>query len=154
MLYGGTMLRPHEMYWNDKQLGFGRMAVRGAGGWIMHRRLNVWTVAIILVVSGGADAWAADDCKPIRFDANRVSATIHGEAPPEDVVCYTLTTGRGQRAALKVTAGRNTIFSIEGLVDARNAYDFTTEQKTYRILVGQLLRAVAPEAFAISVSVR
>jgi hypothetical protein len=116
--------------------------------------LRIWAVAIVLIVSGGADAWAAGDCKPIRFETDRLSTTIHGEAPPEDVVCYTLATNRGQRATLKVIAGRNTIFSIDGLVDARNAYDFTTEQKTYRIRVGQLMRAVAPESFAISVSVR
>ena len=120
----------------------------------MHMGLSIWAAVIMLVVSGVADAWAAGDCKPIRFETGRFSTTIHGEAPPDDVVCYTLATGRGQHAALKVIAGRNTIFSIEGLVDARDAYDFTTEQKTYRILVGQLMRAVAPESFAISVSVR
>lgn len=120
----------------------------------MHMSLRIWATAIILVVSGGADAWAAGDCKPIRFEAGRSSTSIRGEAPPDDVVCYSLATGRGQRAALKVTAGRNTIFSIEGLVDARDDYEFTTEQKTYLIRVGQLMRAVAPEAFAISISVR
>jgi hypothetical protein len=122
----------------------------------MHMGLSIWAAAIILVVSGRANAWAAGDCKPIRFETNSFSTIHRGEAPPEDedVVCYTLATGRGQRAALKVIAGRNTIFSIEGLVDARDVYDFTTEQKTYRIRVGQLMRAVAPEAFAISVSVR
>jgi hypothetical protein len=120
----------------------------------MHMGLSIWAAAIILIVSGGADAWAAGDCKPIRFETNSFSTILRGEAPPEDVVCYTLATGRGQRAALKVIAGRNTIFSIEGLVDSRDVYDFTTEQKTYRIRVGQLMRAVAPEAFAISVFVR
>ena len=115
---------------------------------------TILAAAATLVVSGGSGAWAAGACAPIRLDAGRFSTTILGVAPAEDMVCYSMATGQGQRAALRVLSGRNTAITVEGEADARTAHDFTTERETYRILVFQLLRAAAPEAFAISVSVR
>ncbi|MEL6317634.1 MAG: hypothetical protein AAFR16_08370 [Pseudomonadota bacterium] len=101
----------------------------------------------------GSGAAHAQQCKAIKFAPGTVSAEVRGVAPAEGVRCYTLRTGAGQTAALRVTEGRNTAFSIEGLVDARDAYTFRTEAKTYRILVLQVLRAAAGERFRMTVRV-
>ena len=110
------------------------------------------TAAIMLALPLAALAKPA--CKPIQFAHGASSTTIHGTAPAEDTVCFTLATGKGQTANLKVTSGTNTVFGIDGLVDAQDSYHFTTEHKTYEIDVGQLERSVTPEAFAIDVSVQ
>ena len=110
------------------------------------------SAAILLTLPLAATAKTA--CKPIQFAHGASSTTIHGTAPAEDTVCFTLATAKGQTATLKVAAGANTIFGIDGLVDAQDSYHFTTEHKTYEIDVGQLERSVTPEAFAIDVSVK
>ena len=117
-------------------------------------RLGLVAAGIAAGASGFSRAHADGPCTQIRFETGQSSSTIRGLAPAGDVVCYTMATGRGQTAVLKVISGNNTIFAIDGLVDARDDYSFRTERKTYRILVGQLMRAVSPQAFAISVSVR
>jgi hypothetical protein len=45
------------------------------------------------------------------------------------------------------------IFTVAGLVDAVDRYEFTTGQKTYEIEVGQLMRAVVGAPFRIRVGV-
>ncbi len=111
-------------------------------------------LAAAFLLAWAPAALAKPACKPIQFAHGASSATIHGTAPADDTVCYTLATGKGQTADLKVTSGSNTVFGIDGLVDAQESYHFTTERKTYEIDVGQLERSVTPEAFAIDVSVR
>jgi hypothetical protein len=49
--------------------------------------------------------------------------------------------------------GRNVMFSIDGVVDGQHRYRFTTEKKTYRVIVGQLMRAVQSEPFTLFVSI-
>jgi len=107
-----------------------------------------------VALCGAPMARAADACKPIRFEPGHNSMTLRGSAPANDVVCYEMKTGPGQTATLKVVSGDNTIFSIDGMVDAQDSYSFKTEKRTYRVHVGQLMRAEAPEAFAIDVSVK
>ena len=93
-------------------------------------------------------------CTPIRFAKGHSSAVITGKAPVDDVVCYTLATGAGQHARLKILTGANTVFSIDGLVDAQDNYSFTTAHKSYEITVGQLNRATEAEAFSLEVGVK
>ena len=112
-------------------------------------------VAVLGMLAGGDCSLAASaPCQPIRFEAGHASTTLRGMAPVEAVACYSMATGRGQTATLKVTAGGNTVFTIDGLIDAQDDYSFTTAHKTYRILVGQLMRAVSPEAFVLTVTVK
>ena len=54
-------------------------------------------------------AYAAE-CETIRFRKGESSGTVRGIAPAEDIVCYKMTTGQGQTATLRVTAGENIIF--------------------------------------------
>jgi hypothetical protein len=45
------------------------------------------------------------------------------------------------------------VFSVEGVTDAQDKYRFTTEQKTYRITVGQLMRSVTDEPFTFTIAI-
>jgi len=67
-----------------------------------------------------APAQARDDCRSKGFAPGQTTMELAGTAPPEDVVCFELTWLRGQRVSITVTEGANIIFSIEGLVDARD----------------------------------
>jgi hypothetical protein len=74
-------------------------------------------------------------------------------APAEGILCYSLATLSGQTASIEVIEGNNIIFTVAGLVDAVDRYEFTTGQKTYEIGVGQLMRAVVGAPFRIRVGV-
>lgn len=89
-----------------------------------------------------------------RFAPGTSSAEIRGEAPPNNVLCYEMRTGGGQDARIRVLEGRNTFVSVEGVADAQTDLSFTTEPRTYRLRVGQLMRAARPEAFRLLVSVK
>lgn len=115
--------------------------------------------AILFIAAGSAcaedrqEARFAAECQEIRFQRGHDSGTVRGVAPPEDVVCFRMTTGAGQTANLEVK-GRNVMFAIPGVVEGQDSYSFTTENKTYRINVGQLMRSVTDEPFSLTVSIR
>lgn len=96
---------------------------------------------------------AATDCTEIRFAAGTSAVEISGEAPANDVACYTMRTGAGQQARIQVLEGNNTIVTVIGLAEARQDIAFVTEAKEYRLLVGQLMRALQPQAFRMRISV-
>ncbi len=115
--------------------------------------------AMLFIATGPAcaedrqEARFAAQCQEIRFQRGHDSVTVKGSAPPDDVICYRMTTGAGQTADLKVK-GRNVMFSVAGVVEGQDAYSFATEKKTYRIEVGQLMRSVTDEPFSLTVSIR
>jgi hypothetical protein len=104
----------------------------------------------LLIVTGTAQA---QSCQPIQFERGTYSGTVRGIAPPEGRVCYEVRTGAGQHAEVWVE-GRNMIFSIPGVTEVQEKHSFTTEKKTYRIFVSQLMRSVTDEPFSLTVSVR
>lgn len=106
--------------------------------------------ALALTSQAQADA----PCTPIKFAAGHSRTIIHGMAPAGDVTCYSIATGAGEQATLKILKGANTVFSIDGVIDAQDSYSFKTEKKTYHILVGQLMRSDTPEAFDLDVAVK
>jgi hypothetical protein len=103
-----------------------------------------------LLIAGAAHA---QTCEPIQFEQGHYSGTVRGVAPPEDPVCYTLSTGAGQHADVQVE-GRNVVFGILDLVDGQDRYSFATDKKTYTIHVGQLMRSITNEPFTLMVTVR
>lgn len=107
-----------------------------------------------LCVSFLAYGAQAADCSQIRFARGTSSTELRGEAPPNDVLCYEMRTGAGQHARIQVLEGRNTIVSVEDVADAQTDVSFTTEPRTYRLYVGQLMRALHAEPFRMLVSVR
>ncbi|WPL11267.1 MULTISPECIES: hypothetical protein [Thiorhodovibrio] len=106
--------------------------------------------SVYLIAVGSA---YAENCTAIHFEPGHDAATVTGTAPADGQLCYTLATGTDQQAKVAVE-GRNMMFSIVDVVDAQDDYSFTTTKKTYRILVGQLMRAIAEEPFTLKVSVR
>jgi hypothetical protein len=106
------------------------------------------------IAAAPTPAETPDGCTPIRFGASMNAATVQGAAPPDDTVCFTFTAVAGQRATVRVASGRNIMFAIEDVVDGQDNYSFTTQARTYRVLVGQLMRSVTVERFGLSVSLR
>ncbi|MBW6401468.1 hypothetical protein KPL78_26695 [Roseomonas sp. HJA6] len=114
------------------------------GAWLWGAVVLAWTA------SGHAQA----PCSDIRFPRGATGTTITGIASPEDVLCYSLATGAGQTARLRVTAGRNIIIGVDGVADGRDDLTFTTERRSYRVRVSQLFRSLSSERFTIAISVR
>jgi hypothetical protein len=120
---------------------------------IMPRAVII-TAAIICIV--GTWAQAQRPCAPIQFAHGSSSTTLQGMAPSDEpFTCYTLSTGSGQRAIIKLTKSNgDTAFNIAGLVDSRSNYSFMTEAKTYRIDVYQMSRDRRDASFTMQVSVK
>ena len=118
----------------------------------MIKTLNPLVLALTASIFAVATAYA-ENCETIRFQPGHSEGTVQGIAPPDDMVCYEMTTGASQTAILEIT-GKNVFFSIEGIIDAQDKYSFTTEKRTYRILVGQLMRSVTNQSFVLAVSIK
>ena len=114
-------------------------------------RMTMIAVPVLLGLLAAPQAQAA--CTPIRFATGTTGADVEGVAPPEGVLCYSLETGAGQTATISVTRGKNIIFSVSDLIDAQDRYTFTTEARTYEIIVGQLMRSISDEPFTLQISV-
>jgi hypothetical protein len=110
-------------------------------------------LVLVLWLAVDGSAVAADQCTAVQFARGTSSAEITGLAPAEDTICYSLETGADQNARIEVLEGSNVMFSIEGLIDAQDDYSFRTERRTYRVLVGQLMRAAEPMPFRIRMTV-
>jgi hypothetical protein len=115
------------------------------------RQITIFTLAFILLMLAVTTAWA-EDCETIRFQRGHSSAVVEGVAPPDSALCYQITTAAGQTADIAIS-GINMVFSVEGVTDAQDKYRFTTEQKTYRIYVGQLMRSVTDESFTLNIAI-
>jgi hypothetical protein len=109
-------------------------------------------VLFALVLSLVPALSAAQGCQTVRFAPGSSSGAIEGVSPPEDVLCYRIEVGNGQRARVRIS-GTNMMFSIRGLVDARDDYAWTTSAGSYDIIVGQLMRSVTEEPFTLVLSV-
>lgn len=114
------------------------------------KQLSATVLYACLIALGGH---AAEACTEIRFAQGATSAEITGDAPPDDVLCYTMRTGAGQTARIQVLEGLNVIVGVVDVADARDDLTFTTEARAYEIRVGQLMRAVQPQPFRVLVSV-
>lgn len=114
-----------------------------------------WTVAAALLMGFPGPAGAEPVCKVIQFQRGATSAQVHGVAPAADAECLRFGAGRGQRVEVSVQSARDqVVFSIDGLVDARTQHRFTSEKKDYRLRVAQLMRAVAPVPYVLTLSIQ
>jgi hypothetical protein len=107
------------------------------------------------LVAASAFAQEPRHCLPIQFARGAYSSIVRGSAgSDEPFPCYTLATGKGQTATLRfVGTNGNMAFSIDGVVDDRDAFSFSTEVKTYKFEVFQTLRS-PPAPFALDVTVK
>jgi hypothetical protein len=124
----------------------------------MMNFMTAWRSAIPAMAATLIPCLAYAACEPIRFAPGASSATINGMALPavSPFVCYTLATGKGQTASLKLTRSNgDTAFNISDVIDNRDEYSFKTEARTYQISLYQMSRgATKPAPFTLSVSVR
>jgi hypothetical protein len=110
-------------------------------------------LSLLALVASAAAAQAQQRCAAVHFKRGMSSAVIHGVAPPNDVVCYEFGARAGQTVSLKV-AGNNMIISVYGVGDARDSWTFTTQARTYKFVVGQLMRSAMSEPYAVTLSIR
>jgi hypothetical protein len=118
----------------------------------------MWTIrallrAVIILLPAAPAAFAEQHCIEIRIAPGESETTIFGIAPPEAQLCYLLETQEGRRTSLKVTNGKNIMFSIVGVTDGQDEFSFLPRRRTYRIMVGQLMRSITEQPFIIRVSV-
>ncbi len=116
------------------------------------RRITIFILVFILSILA-VTAVHAENCETIQFQRGHSSAKVEGIAPPNITICYQITTAAGQTADIAIS-GVNMVFSVEGVIDAQDKYRFTTEKKTYRITVGQLMRTVTDEPFTLNISIK
>jgi len=115
------------------------------------RRIIIFALVFILSILAVTTV-QAENCETIQFQRGHSSATVEGIAPPDGALCYQITTAAGQTADI-VISGVNMMFSIAGVIEVQDKYRFTTEQKTYRITVGQLMRSVTDEPFTLNIAI-
>lgn len=116
-------------------------------------------LALTTILSTGGSlyslAWADVPCEVIRFNAEASSATISGSVEPDATSCFSFAADSGQtvRIAIRSKDG-NTIFSVVGLADARDIYEFKSQKKTYEIIVGQLMKSATADTYELTLSIK
>lgn len=115
------------------------------------RQITIFILAFILSMLAVTTA-QAEKCETIRFQRGHSSAAVEGVAPPDSALCYQITTAAGQTADIAIS-GVNMMFSIAGVIEVQDKYRFTTEKRTYRITVGQLMRSVTDEPFTLTIAI-
>jgi hypothetical protein len=111
-------------------------------------------LAILAAVAGQLTALplsAQQNCPTIEFEHGEDVTTVGGTVKPEDEACYRLEAEAGESFTLNVIQGDNIVFSVAGVADARDRLTFTAESKSYKIVVGQLMRGVDAEAFKVAI---
>jgi hypothetical protein len=117
----------------------------------------VLTLATITLAQGNlySSAWADAPCKVIRFKPGTSSATVSGSVEPDATACFSFATSAGQRVRLTITSkDKNTVFSVVGIADARDTYEFKSQKKTYELIVGQLMKSATPDAYQLTLSIK
>lgn len=94
----------------------------------------------------------AQDCEIIQFQRGHSSMMVDGVAPPDSVICYAISTAAGQTANIAIS-GTNMMFSIDGVTDAQDKYQFTTGETTYTIRVSQFIRSITAQMYTLTISI-
>ena len=105
-----------------------------------------------------APVHAQENCIPIQFAPGASSATVKGIARNDDpIACYNLTTRRGQTATISIvkrSSKDDTAFTIPDVIDNQDKYTFTTDARTYKILVYLTFARQPDRPFTMQVSVK
>ena len=99
---------------------------------------------------------AADPpCKTISLSPGAFSTEIQGAAPSEGVQCLRFSTTKGQTVRLAVKSPKNQVaFTLDGMVDNREKFQFTSEKRTYDVLLHQTSSAAKPVDYALTLSIK
>lgn len=110
--------------------------------------------AMLLSVAAISPAASASECQSIVFLPGAVSANIRETVQPDELQCFRFATRRGQTVRLRLTSkSGNVAMSIDGVADNRERIEFTSEKKTYELVVHQTLRSVSPDEYTLSVAI-
>ena len=78
------------------------------------------TLGLVLLASGAA----AQSCTEIRFAPGASSGVVSENIGFEEYHCYRFSSGAGQTATLKLSAGLYVCFTIRDVVDCQGEYVF------------------------------
>jgi len=110
------------------------------------------------IVALGLGLWAsesvAQDCTEIRFSQGSSSGVVKDKIGFNEYHCYRFGSGAGQTARLKLSAGPYACFTIRDVVDCRDEYAFTTQARTYEIIVSTFDRRAAYGPYSLQLSIR
>lgn len=109
-----------------------------------------------LVLAGLPLMAAADPpCKTISLSPGANSTEIQGVAPPEGVQCLRFSTEKGQTVRIAVKSPKNQVaFTLDGMVDNREKFQFTSEKRSYDVLLHQMTSAAKPVDYALTLSIK
>ena len=80
---------------------------------------------------------------------------IRGAAPSEGVQCLRFSTAKGQTVRIAVKSPKNQVaFTLDGMVDNREKFQFTSEKRTYDVLLHQTSSAAKPVDYALTLSIK
>ena len=111
--------------------------------------------ATITFAMGSLPARADAPCQIIQFEAGASSTNISDSIDPEATACFRFAAGNGQTVRIAIQSkDKNTIFSVLGLVDARDKYEFKSQKKTYEIIIGQLMKSATLDIYQLTLSIK
>lgn len=125
------------------------------GKGFLHSLFFALMQATITFAISSLPARADAPCKIIQFEAGASSTKISGSIDPEATACFHFAAGNGQTVRIAIQSkDKNTIFSVLGLVDARDKYEFKSQKKTYEIIIGQLMKSATPDTYQLTLSIK
>lgn len=95
----------------------------------------------------------SQSCREIRFAQGASSGTVTGEAG-NDGTCYAFASGAGQTARITLDGPDTMCVTIPDVVDCQSDYSWTTQARSYELLVFQMFRKSAPAPFKLTLSIR
>lgn len=100
-------------------------------------------------------AAAQAPCETIRFKPGASSAELRGVAPAEGLRCFRFGTRVGQTVRVSIKSPRGQVaFSVEGLADAQDSFQFTSDKPNYLLQVFQLQRSAAAVSYVLTLSIK
>ena len=108
------------------------------------RLTNVCIVAISVLLTAPPALARLLPCTPLVFN-NAGTATIHEHVPDMASLCYSFSARAGQTIKIDITKNDKMEFGVasvrpddeyDPVVDERQSFQFTTEQKSYRVFPG------------------
>ncbi|WP_439521612.1 hypothetical protein [Marivita sp.] len=110
------------------------------------------------VIALGLGLWAsesdAQNCKEIKFARGSSSGVVNEMIGFNEYHCYTFRSGAGQTARLTLSASPFACFTVRDVVDCQDEYTFTTQARSYEILVSTFDRRAAYGPYALQLSIR
>ncbi len=108
--------------------------------------------ALLVLAIALPGASHAQGCDVVRLESDFASGDLRGTTPADGMACFDLRVPQGQNLSIELESGRNVSISVPGYYDARNDRMFLGDVPgPLEIRVFQLMRAAAPEQFAVRI---